>query len=140
MQQIRMLLKRLYMISWLKKLMLLVHANKILIKKIEDVNKTIPDTSKFLETQKFTRLTKINLARMTEASTNLATKNQVETALDLRYKKEKKFKNFKCLVSFILLVKVTSTMVDPKIMTHFKQFLSTPKSLLVPLIKLFYGI
>ena len=120
--------------------MLLVHANKILIKKIEDVNKTIPDTSKFLETQKFTRLTKINLARMTEAPTNLATNNQVETTLDLRYKKEKKFKNFKCLVSFILLVKVTSTMVDPKIMTHFKQFLSTPKSLLVPLIKLFYGI
>ena len=128
------------MISWLKKLMLLVHTNKTLIKKIEDVNKTIPDTSKFLETQKFTRLTKINLARMTEASTNLATKNQVEAALDLRYKKEKKFKNFKCLVSFILLVKVTSTMVDPKIMTHFKQFLSTPKSLLAPLIKLFYGI
>ena len=56
------------MISWLKKLMLLVHTNKILIKKIEDVDKTIPDTSKFLETQKFTRLTKINLARMTEAS------------------------------------------------------------------------
>ena len=135
-----MLLKRLYMISWLKKLMLLVHANKILIKKIEDVNKTIPDTSKFLETQKFTRLTKINLARMTEAPTNLATNNQVETTLDLRYKKEKKFKNFKCLVSFILLVKVTSTMVDPKIMTHFKQFLSTRRSLLAPLIKLFYGI
>lgn len=128
------------MISWLKKLMLLVHANKILIKKIEDVNKTIPDTSKFLETQKFTRLTKINLARMTEAPTNLATNNQVETTLDLRYKKEKKFKNFKCLVSFILLVKVTSTMVDPKIMTHFKQFLSTRRSLLAPLIKLFYGI
>lgn len=127
------------MISWLKKLMLLVHTNKILIKKIEDVDKTIPNTSKFLETQKFTRLTKINLARMTEASKNLATKNQVETALDLRYKKEKKLKNFKCLVSFIL-VKVTSTMVDPKIMRHFKQFLSTPKSLLVPLIKLFYGI
>ena len=120
--------------------MLLVHANKILIKKIEDVNKTIPDTSKFLETQKFTRLTKINLARMTEAPTNLATNNQVETTLDLRYKKEKKFKNFKCLVSFILLVKVTSTMVDPKIMTHFKQFLSTRRSLLAPLIKLFYGI
>ena len=38
--------------------MLLVHTNKILIKKIEDVDKTIPDTSKFLETQKFTRLTK----------------------------------------------------------------------------------
>ena len=119
--------------------MLLVHTNKILIKKIEDVDKTIPDTSKFLETQKFTRLTKINLARMTEASKNLATKNQVETALDLRYKKEKKLKNFKCLVSFILF-KVTSTMVDPKIMRHFKQFLRTPKSLLVPLIKLFYGI
>ena len=119
--------------------MLLVHTNKILIKKIEDVDKTIPDTSKFLEIQKFTRLTKINLARMTEASKNLATKNQVETALDLRYKKEKKLKNFKCLVSFILF-KVTSTMVDPKIMRHFKQFLRTPKSLLVPLIKLFYGI
>ena len=39
-------------------------------------------------TQNFDRLTKINFnARMTEASKNLATKKQVQNALDLEHKK-----------------------------------------------------
>ena len=42
------LLKSMYMT---KKLILLIQRNKILKKKIEDVDKKIPDTSKFIETK-----------------------------------------------------------------------------------------
>ena len=44
-------------------------------KKIEDVDKKIPDNSKFIVTQYFNGLTKINVnARTTEVSKNLANK------------------------------------------------------------------
>ena len=44
-------------------------------KKIEDVDKKIPDNSKFIVTQYFNGLTKINVnARTTEVSKNLAKK------------------------------------------------------------------
>ena len=46
----------------------------------------MPDTSTFIETQIFKRYTKVNFnARMTKAVKNLATKSQIETALDLGY-------------------------------------------------------
>ena len=46
--------------------------------------KTIPETSKFDLTQEFDKLTKIYFnARMAEASKNLVSTNQVETALEL---------------------------------------------------------
>ena len=55
-----------------KKLLLLIQTNKILY-----CDKKIPDTSKFIATQHFSRLTKIHFnARMTEESKKLATKKQ----------------------------------------------------------------
>ena len=49
--------------------------------------KTIPETSKFDLTQEFDKLTKIYFnARMAEASKNLVSTNQVETALELEDK------------------------------------------------------
>ena len=66
-----MLLTRVYMMNWLK----IKNDNSIdsglkhLEKKIEDVDKKTADTSKFILTQEFNRLTKINLnTRMKEAS------------------------------------------------------------------------
>ena len=53
-----MLLKGLNVINWLKTLTLLIQTNKTL-KKIEDVDKKLPDTSKFIVTQEFNELTKI---------------------------------------------------------------------------------
>ena len=51
--------------------------------KIKDVYKKMPDTSKFIVTQDFNRLTKINFnARMLKASRNFAIKKQVENPLD----------------------------------------------------------
>ena len=65
-------------------------------KRIEDVNKKIPDTSKFIETHKFNRLPKVDFhARKEEASKNLATERQIENVLDLGDKKREKKNNFK---------------------------------------------
>ena len=50
---------------------------------------------------------------MADTSKNFATKNQVETALDLAKKKERK--KIKRLICVILLIKITSTMIDCKI-------------------------
>ena len=52
--------------------------------KIEDVDKKIPNTSKFIVTQDLNRLTKVNFdGRMAVALRILATKKQVENAIDL---------------------------------------------------------
>ena len=52
----------------LKKLILLIQADKIFKKNIEDADKKIHDSGKFIETKKFSRLTKIIFhARMVEA-------------------------------------------------------------------------
>ena len=60
-------------------------------KQIEDIEKKIRDTSTFIETQGFNRLTKINYyAIMTEAQKNLVTKEQVEYTLDLEDENGKK--------------------------------------------------
>ena len=81
--------------------MLLIQTNKMFVEdvdqKIEDVDKKIPDTSIFIETKDFNRLTKINVnARIEEASRNLGFKDHVETALDLGDKNGEKIKkNFK---------------------------------------------
>ena len=57
---------------------------------IEDIDKKLSDTSKFIATENFKRLTKINFnARLTKSLKNLATKNYVETALDWRNKSKK---------------------------------------------------
>ena len=58
--------------NWLK-LILLILINKILKKRIEDVDKKIPDTSNFVVNQEFNRSTKLDCnARMA-----LATKRQL---------------------------------------------------------------
>ena len=59
-----------------------------LAQKIEDVNKKIPNTSRFIVTKDFNRLFKITFdRRIAEASQNLPTKkSQVENALWLGYK------------------------------------------------------
>ena len=68
----------------LKKLILLIQANKIFKKNIEDADKKIHDSGKFIETKNFSRLTKIIFhTRMVEAQKILSTKNQVETALNI---------------------------------------------------------
>ena len=74
-----------------KTLILLIQVNKIMTKKIEDVDQKIPNTSKLLEIQDFNRLIRISFnLRETEASTNLTTQNQVENALDLGHKSKEK--------------------------------------------------
>ena len=61
-----------------------IDSNKILKKKIKNVDRKISDTSKFIVTQDFNRLINMNFnSRTGEASKNLATKKQVENALDL---------------------------------------------------------
>ena len=67
-------------------------------KVIETENET-PDTSHFINTQEFYRLTKLSLnARMKEAEKSLASKTEVTNALDLkdknRKKKKEKFRKF----------------------------------------------
>ena len=58
-----------------KKLILLIHSNKIFRKRSQML---IKDTSEFIETQGLIELTITNLnARMANATTNLAYKNQV---------------------------------------------------------------
>ena len=58
--------------NWLK-LILLILINKILKKRIKDVDKEIPDTSNFVVNQEFNRSTKLDFnARMA-----LATKRQL---------------------------------------------------------------
>ena len=60
-------------------------------KKIEDVDKKTPDTSKFIETQDFDRLTKIILnARTSEASKTLQLKIKYRLLLIQEQKIEKK--------------------------------------------------
>ena len=54
--------------NWLK-LILLILINKILKKRIEDVDKKIPDTSNFVVNQEFNRSTKLDFnARMVLAT------------------------------------------------------------------------
>lgn len=62
----------------------------------------MPNTSKFAMTQEFNRLAKVNVnARITVASKNLATKRQVENALDWGDKNREKIRNFKHLSDFV---------------------------------------
>ena len=64
-----------------------------LLKKIENIDKKILDASKFIVTQEFNRLTKINSnVRMAKALKKLATHKEVENALDLRDEKREKIK------------------------------------------------
>ena len=59
----------------------------------------MPNTSKFAMTQEFNRLAKVNVnARIAVASKNLATKRQVENALDWGDKNREKIRNFKHLI------------------------------------------
>ena len=67
--------------------------------KIEDVDKSIRNTTKFIVIQDFNRITKLHFnARMTEASNNLKSKNQVENTLELGDKNKEKIKIFKPLI------------------------------------------
>ena len=63
---------------------------------IEDIDKKLSDTSKFIVTKNFKWLTKTNFnARLTKYLKNLATKNYVENALDWRNKSKNKKLMFK---------------------------------------------
>ena len=67
--------------------------------KIEDVDKNIRNTTKFIVIQDFNRITKLHFnARMTEASNNLKSKNQVENTLELGDKNKEKIIIFKPLI------------------------------------------
>ena len=80
------------MMNLLKNTVNAVDSNKEnLEKKIEDVDKKILDTSQLIETQEFTRLTKMD-ARMAVASKTLATEKQEKNALDLGDKNKKNIK------------------------------------------------
>ena len=64
-----------------------------MLKKTEDVEKKIPDTSNFIETEDFNSLTKINFdTRIAEASKNLATTIQVKTLIEWGDKNSEKLK------------------------------------------------
>ena len=83
-------------------------------KKTEGADNKILDTSKFIVTWDVNKLIKLIFnSRMADTSKNFATKNQVETALDLAKKKERK--KIKRLICVISLIKITSTMIDCKI-------------------------
>ena len=53
-----MLLKRVCMLNWLKKISAIDSDKQNLVKKIENVDEKIPDISKFIQAQDFHRLTK----------------------------------------------------------------------------------
>ena len=62
------------------------------------IEKKIPDTTSFTTTPEFNRLTKLSFdVSMKEAVKSLASKSQVDTALDTANKNSKK-KNFKGLI------------------------------------------
>ena len=92
----------------------MTQTSKILKKKTEGADNKILDTSKFIVTWDVNKLIKLIFnSRMADTSKNFATKNQVETALDSAKKKgDKKIKRLICV---ILLIKITSTMIDCKI-------------------------
>ena len=96
--------------------MKLIQTSKILKKKIVDVNKKMPYSSKVIENHEFNRLTKINfIVRTAEASTNFTTKkNKWKIYPDLGDEIQKKQKDFKRLIYFVLFVKVASRMMDHK--------------------------
>ena len=74
-----------------------INSNKQnLEKNIDDLDKMIPDTSIFTETQDFNRSKKINFdGRIAVTSKKLWIKKQVENAIDLGDKNgEKKFKTY----------------------------------------------
>ena len=56
-----MSLRRLYISSWLTTSILSIQINRILKRKIKDVSKMMPDTSKFIEDQNFDRFRKIKI-------------------------------------------------------------------------------
>ena len=85
-----MLLRILHIMNWLKMLIYWFKTRKSL-KKDWRCDKKTPDTSKFIMSQYFNILRKINFnARMAEALKKLATKKQVENALDLGNKNAEK--------------------------------------------------
>ena len=66
---------------------------------IGGLDKKKPDTSNFINAHNFNKLTKTSSnARMLEGPKDIATKDQVETALDVRDKNRNEIKNFKCLI------------------------------------------
>ena len=82
---------RLYIINQSKSVNVVDLDKQNLEKKIEDVDKTTPDTSKFIETQDFDRLKKIILnARKSEASKTLQLKIKYRLLLIQEIKIEKK--------------------------------------------------
>ena len=82
---------RLYIINQSKSLNVVDLDKQNLEKKIEDVDKKTPDTSKFIETQDFDRLTKTILnARTSEASKTLQLKIKQRRLLIQEIKIEKK--------------------------------------------------
>ena len=82
---------RLYIINQSKSVNVVDLDKQNLEKKIEDVDKKTPDTSKFIETQDFDRLTKIILnARTSEASKTLQLKIKYRLLLIQEQKIEKK--------------------------------------------------
>lgn len=63
---------------------------------IGGLDKKKPDTSNFINANNFNKLTKTSSnARMAEGPKDIATKDQVETALDVRDKNRNEIKNFK---------------------------------------------
>ena len=82
---------RLYIINQSKSVNVVDLDKQNLEKKIEDVDKKTPDTSEFIETQDFDRLTKIILnARTSEASKTLQLKIKYRLLLIQEQKIEKK--------------------------------------------------
>ena len=91
------LLKRLY-----NELVTTISSEKKILKKFEDVDKKTPDITKCIATRNFNRLIKTNFNRVvTEMSKGFASKNQVETRLDLGDQNRDEMKKLKTLNYFI---------------------------------------
>ena len=70
-----------------------IQRKKILKIRLKMFSKKILNTSKFIKTQEFNRLSKIKFnGTMVETSKKFATKNQVEIALDLEHENRDKTK------------------------------------------------
>ena len=81
------------MMNWLKKLISLIQTNKILKKKIEDVDKKITNNSKVIKTKEIKRFITTNFnTRIIETPQKRTTKKQLENALDLGDKNREKIK------------------------------------------------
>ena len=90
-------------------------------KSLKMLMKKRPHATKFIETHEFNRLTEINInARMAEALKYLATKKQIDNALDLGDKNIEQIENFKYWIYFTLSLFLFYYLIFQPVLKSFK--------------------